>query len=231
MKPLSILFDLFLPSDCKICKNPLEYNEKWICNRCFSQIKEILPPICNRCGRPSQIHLCSECQKKRRYLKRVRAYGIFEGVLKEAIHLFKYEKKDGLSNMLGGLMFKLLDKEKWDFDYIVPVPLHKKKEKARGFNQAMLLAEFISKRKNIPIFKGLKKTINTPPQVGLSYHERRTNILDCFTLKDNKKIEGKSILLIDDVITTGTTIEECSRVLTKGGAKDVYGLCLAYATI
>lgn len=229
MKPLSLILDLFLPSSCKVCKNPLEYNERWVCNGCFSKIKEIKPPICNRCGRPSKIHLCSECQMKRRYLKRSRAYGIFEGVLKEVIHLFKYGKKVELSNVLGDLMCKALERCDWDFEYIVPVPLHKKKEHLRTFNQTKLLADFISKKRGIPIFHGLKKSIDTPSQVGLSYNERRTNILDCFSLKDNKKIEGKSLLLIDDVMTTGTTIEECSRTLLEGGAKEVYGLCIAYA--
>lgn len=227
MKPLSLIFNFFLPCSCKICKNPLEYGEKWICKACFLNTEEIKPPICNRCGKPSNTHLCSECQKKRRYFKRARSYGVFGGVLKEAIHIFKYEKKEGLSEYLGILMCKALDRCEWGFDHIVPIPLHKKKERVRGFNQTRLLAEFISKKKNVSLFLGLKKTMDTAPQVGLSYDERRRNIVDCFTLKDEKRIKDSSVLLIDDVMTTGTTIEECSKVLLEGGAKDVYCLCLA----
>ncbi len=227
MKPLSLLMDFFLPSDCKICKSPLEYEETYICKTCFSRIEEIKPPICSKCGRPSKTTFCSECYRKRRYFKMARPYGVFEGVLKEAIHLFKYEKKEGLSKGLGILMCRTLNGLSWNFDYIVPVPLHKKKEKARGFNQTGLLGEYISKRRNIPLFPGLIKTLDTPSQVGLPYNERRTNIMDCFTLKYTERIKNKSILLIDDVMTTGTTIEECSKVLLAGGAKDVYVLCLA----
>ncbi|MEW6680549.1 MAG: ComF family protein, partial [bacterium] len=218
MKPLSLLLDFFLPSDCEICKMPLEYDEAYICKTCFSKVEEIKPPICRRCGRPSFSIFCLECRRKRRYFKRAMFCGTFSGVLKEAIHIFKYEKKQGLSNCLGNLMCRALDRTGWNFDVITAVPLHKKKEKARGFNQTRLLAEIISKKRNLPLFNGLKKRINTPSQVGLPYNERRANVIDCFTLKDKEKIKGKSILLIDDVMTTGTTIEECSKILLEGGA-------------
>jgi len=227
MKFISLVIDLFLPADCKVCKGPLEYNESYICNRCLSRIEQIQPPFCNRCGKPCKTTFCSECQKKRRYFKRAREYGVFEGVLKEAIHIFKYEKKEGISNALGDLMCRTLDNLSWNVDYIVPVPLHKKKERERGFNQTRLLAEFIKRKRNIPLFDGLIKKINTPSQVGLSYEERRKNLVDSFSLRNKEKIKDKSILLIDDVMTTGTTVDECSKILMEGGAKDVFVLCLA----
>ena len=104
------------------------------------------------------------------------------------------------------------------YDYITAVPIHKKKLKVRGYNQAELLAEYISEQINIPYCTILKRTVNTKPQNALSKKERVTNIKNAFSLIDNIDIKNKSILIVDDIFTTGTTINECCKVLKKAGA-------------
>ncbi|HAW49971.1 TPA: ComF family protein [bacterium] len=229
VKALSLLIDFFLPADCKICKSPLEYDEKYICAQCILKIERINPPICKKCGVPSlNGGFCYECHRRRRYFKEARMFGVFNGNLKEVIHIFKYEKKQALSYQLGLLMYDLLQGLNWEFDCIAYIPLHKKKEGQRGFNQTKLLSEVISKKRNIPILKGLIKAIDTPSQVGLSYDERCKNVIETFLWKGDKNmVKGKTILLIDDVFTTGTTVEEVSKTLLYSGCKDVFVLCLA----
>ncbi|MCE5195078.1 MAG: ComF family protein [Nitrospiraceae bacterium] len=149
-------------------------------------------------------------------------YGIYADVLAEAIHLMKFSKLRRLANALGSLFFELSIPR---YDGIVPVPLSANSLKARGFNQSLLISRVLSKKLRIPIYIDmLFKTRETLPQIGLNAKERIKNLRGSF---EAKKINGLRLLLVDDVMTTGATARECSKVLVKAGAEDVIVVTLA----
>jgi ComF family protein len=154
-------------------------------------------------------------------------YGLYEGVLAEGIHQFKFHRVRRLSKPLGSFLLCL---DIPDADGIIPVPLTKKGLIRRGFNQSLLLAHIIARRTGIALcMESLFKVKETPPQVGLSARERITNLRNAFDVRGNLK--DMSLLLVDDVITTGATVRECSRMLMKAGAKEVTVLALARAPL
>lgn len=156
---------------------------------------------------------------------RVIAYGLYEGVLKEAISRFKFYGLRRLSRPLGGLLPNLPIPES---DAIVPVPLTAKGLRQRGFNQSLLIARVVSKKTGIPLnIDTLFKIKETPPQVGLSASERHKNLAGAFTTKGT--IKGSRILLVDDVVTTGATAAACSKALLKAGAQEINVLTIARA--
>jgi ComF family protein len=161
-----------------------------------------------------------------------RAVGYYEGTLREAIHRWKYEEKGYLTSFFGEKLAEGFHQH-WgfqSFDLLIPVPLHPKRLRARGFNQALLLVKELSQRTRIPYSKRvLRKEVPTPPQVHLSGRERERGVRGSFHIQNEKEIEGKTILLIDDVYTTGATVNECSKILLKAGAERVDVLTLAHA--
>lgn len=161
-----------------------------------------------------------------------RAVGYYEGPLREAIHRWKYEEKGYLTSFFGKKLAEGFHRY-WDassFDLLIPVPLHSKRLRDRGFNQALLLVEELSRRTRIPYSKRLlRKRISTPPQIHLSGRERERGVRESFHIQRKEEIEGKTVLLVDDVYTTGATVNECSKVLLKAGAERVDVLTLAHA--
>jgi ComF family protein len=243
------LFNLIFPAECSLCPNPLEtIRERYICSDCLKKIKPLEFPMCEKCGKqlsPSfnlvQHPLCHECRTMRRYFISARAVGTYEGVLKKAIWLFKYEGKTGLQGTLGSLMIDCISHLGWtnnidpksiigreDIDIIIPVPLHKTKFKARGYNQSDILAAFIGKKMGIPVSRNnLKRIKATVTQVSLKRSQRIKNIHNAFCIRQPERFSGKKILLIDDVFTTGATSNECSRILKQAGSSGIFVLTLA----
>ncbi len=161
-----------------------------------------------------------------------RALGAYEGSLQEAIHRWKYEGKTYLTPFFAEWMAEGLNCY-WDLnalDLLIPVPLHRKRLRERGFNQVLLLVKEISSRTGIPYRKTiLQKKKPTIPQVTLSGLERERELRGAFHVIGREELKGKSVLLIDDVYTTGATVNECSKMLRRGGAKRVDVLTLAHA--
>lgn len=161
-----------------------------------------------------------------------RALGVYEGSLREAIHRWKYEGKTALTSFFASRMVEGLSRY-WDpesFDLLIPVPLHPQRLRERGFNQALLLAKEMSHRTGIPFRKRLlRKSRPTPPQVNLSGGEREKAVRGSFYTTRSEDVKGRSILLVDDVYTTGATVNECARALLKAGAERVDVLTLAHA--
>ncbi|MBU1486548.1 ComF family protein [bacterium] len=229
--------NFFFPARCKICLHPLRsYQEKYVCARCLSEI-ETISCYCQKCGLPlspsfAEIKdpLCEPCQRKKRQFHLSRSAAPFFGNVRECIHLFKYSKKMALAKPLGDLMLKALFSF-WpdlEIDLILPVPLHPDKEDSRGFNQAYLLARQISKSIKVPAVKSnLQRIVNTASQTSLSPKERLKNVKGAFKIKRPEALAGKKILLIDDVFTTGATVEECSRILKAAGVREVNVFTLA----
>jgi ComF family protein len=162
-----------------------------------------------------------------------RSFGRYTGKLKDAILLYKYRRFHVLGKDFARLMNRTLGKEDsiwWEVSVIIPVPLHKKRKKERGFNQAQGIAEELARLKSIELDEGvLVKVKNVPPQTFLEIEERAKNVSGAFRVVNEKKIKGKIVLLVDDVYTTGSTVKECSLVLREAGAKEVRVLTLAQA--
>ena len=195
------------------------------------------PPYCPHCGLPypsgdKEGHLCAPCLKERWYFEVHRTCALYEGALKEAIHRFKYGGVFPLVGVFGDLLQPVFQNLTQDYpvDVMVPVPLHIRRLRERGFNQALLLVKELSKRTGIPYEeRALKKIKDTPVQIALKKWERRKNLTRAFQVKDKEAIQGKAVVLVDDVYTTGATVNECSRALLRAGAKQVAVLTVARA--
>lgn len=230
------LVNFFFPPRCLLCGETLkEFQDDRPCSLCLSRMKFFSHPRCPRCGlvfmtASGDDHLCSGCLNEERYFTKARAIGPYEGVLLEAISRFKYQKASRLAKPLGMLLAEYEDPEFpfSEFDLLLPVPLHSKRLRERGFNQSLLLAGRVSRKHAISLdFTSLQRTRHTDPQTQLSGAERQKNIRGAFEVRRPGAIRGKKILLIDDVFTTGATVQECAKVLLKAGSKRVDVLTLA----
>ena len=217
----------------------------YLCSACLARYAPVESPICIRCGimfksREGDDHLCGNCIKEPKRFKLARAPGIYDRTLMKAIHSLKYKGKIQMARPFGMLLFAAFIRF-WDIkniDLIVPVPLHTKKLKERGFNQSYLL---VRKWKQLAIDLKIEMddiTIDrnllvrskwTEPQTGLGRKKRMKNIKNAFMVNDCSRIAGKRIILVDDVFTTGATVNECAKTLINDGAKRVDVLTLARA--
>lgn len=224
---LNLLFPLF----CFVCGKPLEPdNRMFLCSLCLVNIRRIRSPVCGRCGRPGCNGVCAECRKAYRYYNVARAAGIYEGVLKECIHGLKYGRKPYLAKTLAGLMVDSFGifPELAGCAVIVPVPLHRVRERERGFNQAHLLAKAVGNAVGVGVSRrNLRRVRDAVPQTGLPRSLRLSNVRELFSVGDPSEFADKEVLLIDDVLTTGSTADECSKTLVEAGAKTVSVLTAA----
>jgi ComF family protein len=176
-------------------------------------------------------HLCGQCLQRQWHFGSARALGLYEGTIREAIHQLKYGGKAFLTKSLVGLLDKgypFIDYP--SYDLLVPVPLHRKRLRERGFNQALLLGSAVGRKMGVPCAGfALKKTRWSEPQIHLSPKEREGNVKGSFSVVDPEDIRGKRVLLVDDVMTTGSTVNECARELLKAGAEEVDVFTLARA--
>ena len=215
----------------------------FLCSTCALGFLPVKPPICPWCGimfksRQGEDHICGECVASPKRFRIARSAGIYEKALMSVIHGFKYKGKIQLARPLGTILFSSFVSHwgGYGIDAIVPVPLHHRKLKIRGFNPSLLMVRnwklLASIRSvnlpNPPIVRDVLAKIKwTIPQTGLARKKRKQNVKNSFAVKDSSKIEGKRILLIDDVYTTGATANECTKMLLKSGARYVDVLTLA----
>jgi ComF family protein len=174
--------------------------------------------------------ICGWCREALPEFGVCRSAGYYDGKLKKCIHLYKYGDHPELSRPLGRVVVESLDGEiAWEnYQGIVPVPLHRRRLRERGFNQSLLLAGEVERRRAVPVLSGvLEKGRDTPSQSTLKRTERLKNLRGAFILVKRGVIEGKKLLLLDDVYTTGATVTECAGVLLKGGAAGVDVVTLA----
>jgi len=235
---LTGIADLIFPPRCIACGELLEQHAPLpFCTSCMTGIRFIGSPLCPRCGTPfpaaeGEDHLCGKCLVTERTYAVARSVGRYEETLLTAIHRFKYRGKTGIGDLLGKIMADFAD-NLWDmkvFDRILPVPLHPRRLRERGFNQAVILARGLSKRFDIPLdFTSLRRDRFTPPQVGLDRQQRSANVQGAFTVAHPERIAGRRLLLVDDVYTTGSTLTECARVLIRAKADSVAVFTMARA--
>lgn len=225
--PINKLLNLLFPSKCPVCNNISEstaYNP--ICTECWDSIERYSGPACNICGIPTVSNYtitCESCLRTKPPFSQILYYGIYEGVLKEVIHLLKFNGIKRLSKPLGVLLYELPIPKA---DAVVPVPLHKKNLVQREFNQTSAISRYLSKKLNIPLLlNALQKTRETRLQTEVSGKERLKNVKNAYLASE--EINGRDLLLVDDVITTGATVRECSKALIGAGAKSVTVVALA----
>lgn len=226
--------DLLFPPTCLGCGKGLPSSRPPLfCPVCQGQITLITPPLCTCCGRPLPDaagggHTCGRCLAKPPAFRRARALLLYDGPLAEAIHRFKYQGETaGLASFAHFAQTAALPDLSLP-DLILPVPLHPKRLRRRGFNQAQWLAQaFFPEQRGQLRPDLLLRLRHTAPQTGMSGKERRRNLKNGFGVTRAELIRGKSILLVDDVYTTGSTVNECARVLLRAGAATVEVLTLA----
>lgn len=188
-------------------------------------------PLCHRCGR-SLLYaapVCGQCNQPTFLLQQVRAPLAYREPTSRIIQRLKYEGLFALAQPLALIMAGAWPDWDAEPDVILPIPLHRRRERRRGFNQSALLARQLGRSLGIPVSEeGMQRTINTQPQIGLSPEQRYENVRDAF-VADSAQVEGKQILLIDDVYTTGATMNAAANALLASGAKGVSAYCLARA--
>ena len=232
---LSGLVAVGFPSTCLICRvslsSPLEGP---ICALCWLSMPVIREPYCPLCGLPFEATvapgLCGPCRgEKGRGFRRARALGPYDGGLKETLLSLKFEGRARIATTLGKLAFRsILAAGELDAGAaVIPVPLHWRRRRERGYNQAELLAKAIAKAAERPCCSALVKVASRPPQAGLSAGARRRNAAGAYRARVPAWLRRKHLLLVDDVFTTGATAEACARALLRGGAQSVDVLTVA----
>lgn len=235
---LSNLLDLLFPPLCHVCREFIGRGKKiHLCPTCSAGFTPIGPPLCTICGTPfltggGMDHPCGRCLSHPPPYDAARAAFLFHGPARDLIHRFKYNRHIQLRRPLGLLLAERLAPvvTQWGVDLLLPVPLHRRRLRQRGFNQAALLVELLAGEWRLPLARHLlQRTRWTEPQVNLPAHERPGNVKGAFALLRPAEVKGRRIVLVDDVFTTGSTIAECGRVLKRAGASAVYAVTLARA--
>ena len=214
--------DLLLPLHCVGCRREGEV----ICARCIEGLPRLEQPFCDTCAQPNVNGRCQWCLEHPSKIDGIRAPYLFEGPLRDAVHRLKYRGWRVAAPVLGGLLADYLDRHKLPGQVLVPVPLHPRRLRSRGYNQSHLLAKEVGKLLGLPVREDLlKRAKDSPPQVeARSSEQRRANVAGSFKATG---VEGLSILLVDDVATTGSTLMACADALKEAGTAGVWGLVLA----
>jgi len=221
--------DLLFPPQCVVCGRL----ERWLCPECLKHIPLLDAPLCQRCGRLwTEEGLCPSCQEHPLSLEKIRAAVLFApGPVQEVLHALKYRGAIDLALPLSALLLQAWEKYAYASDWLIPVPLHPRRERKRGYNQAALLALALGARLQLPVApRALQRVRHTVSQTHLNREERRKNVAEAFALAPGLDVSGLRITLIDDVATTGATLDACAGVLLAGGAREVTALTVARAS-
>lgn len=202
---------------------------RW-CPECQRNVRRLPEPVCIVCGKPiRRPGKCPECTHHLPQYKEMRSWLLYGGPIRSALHSLKYQNNLGLGEALAGRLAPFVDAQGWPIDIVVPVPLGKKRMKERGYNQVGLVAMPLASMngwKYRP--RAIARIQDSRSQVGLTPKERRDNVANSF-LGDSRILEGKIVLLMDDITTTGATVNSCAGALVSAGANDVFVLTLARA--
>jgi len=224
--------DWVYPPRCMVCTNilPLYQKTRWLCEGCSELLIPISPPICITCGAPVEEDeaSCAPCRKRKRVFSNTAVF-VYDDVIRDVIHRFKYNGCPRYARGLAKIAVDSLGTGYFDgVEALVPVPMYIKKRRRRGYNQAEELASAFSDLTNVPTLHGyLKRIRDTKPQAGLTPAERANNLRGAFAL--GKPVGLKSFLIIDDIYTTGETLDVCVDLLKQGGAEQIRCLTLAVA--
>jgi len=233
---LEAAVSLLYPPVCTICGGNVRAGE-YLCNQCEAKAVRIVAPFCQKCSEPFEGFItseftCANCAHRTIHFDAAVSAYRGRGMVREIIHEFKYGRQIHLRRLVARWLHSALDDERLRgrrFDVVVPVPLHATRLRERGFNQASLLAELLSAQTSIPSKPLLDRIRYTTTQTALDRSERMENLHNAFRLRKNADVRGLRVLLIDDVLTTGSTLSECARVLKRAGALSVHAATAARA--
>ena len=217
---LGFVLDLVFPKRCVQCNASGEF----MCPDCLAKVTPVAGETCERCALPLRpFETCSVCSERGFEFDSTKAVFVMEGVVAKAVHNLKYNDIRALAPVMGGMMANLLKEDGYSADMVVPVPLHPARMRERGYNQSELLAKVIATECDLELNSGvLKRTVKTAPQVSFrNLKERAGAMAGAFELNKLVYIKGRSILLIDDVVTTGSTVNSCTKALKSAGAARV----------
>jgi ComF family protein len=233
---LEAAVSLLYPPVCTICGGAVRAGA-YLCPGCEAKAVRIIAPFCEKCSEPfegsiNDAFTCANCAHRTMHFDSAIAAYRGRGVVRDVIHEFKYGHQIHLRYIVAKWLREALDDERLrgrQFDLIVPVPLHPTRKRERGFNQANLIAELLSVDVAIPLRPMLERIRYTTTQTALDRAERIENLRNAFRLRKNANVRGLRVLLVDDVLTTGSTLSECARVLKRAGALSVYAATAARA--
>lgn len=228
------MLGLLFPKKCPICDSILNKNENGICLRCYARLPRVTEPVCRHCGKPiadGRAELCGDCGTKRSALKQSMALWVYTEQMKKMIADFKYGGQVIRGEFFGNEMFRVGGAWIRDrlIDCIVPVPLHWRKRRFRGFNQAGILAEYLGEHLELPVYDILLRVRDTRPQKNLDDRQRAENLQNVFAFREDESGQFQKmqrVLLVDDIYTTGSTLEECAKTIKKYGDFEVFAMCL-----
>lgn len=223
---------IFFPNVCPICGEVIHPGEK-ICEECIDKVKIIKEPKCQKCGKQlctDEKLLCQDCNEIKHIFDKGVCIFEYTEEFRQSIYRFKYDNKRCYSDLFGYVGEKRYNKllRKWKIEKILPVPMYSKKQQRRGYNQAEVFGQALSEYTGIEMdAKCLIRVRDTKPQKGLNKEERHQNLQNAFGV-DKERLNGiKSVLLVDDIYTTGSTVDGCARVLKSAGVEKVYCMCVA----
>ena len=227
--------DFLYPSRCPVCDRVNAVGGTGICDGCRIKIQRVREPFCQKCGKPlaEESVVCGDCQGKESSYEYGRSLFVYNSSMQKSIGKFKYHGRQEYAKYYAEQMY--LEYGEWMKEIcaqrLIPVPIHKNRFRKRGYNQAELIAKELARLSGIPVWKDfLVRSKDTLPQKELSNKERRENLFQAFQVKEQglelNRIP-KCVIIIDDIYTTGSTLEECSKVIKKAGVHNVFFLCVS----
>ncbi len=225
---------LLYPPVCTSCGANVRAGE-YLCDQCEAKTVRVIAPFCQKCSEPFEgaitgTFTCANCAHRTIHFDSAVAAYRSRWIVRQIIHDFKYRRQIYLRHLVARWLYAAFDDERLRnrrFDAIIPVPLHPTRQRERGFNQASLLAELLSAELSIQFKPALERIRYTTTQTALDRAERMENLHNAFRLRKNAEVRGLCVLLIDDVLTTGSTLSECARVLKRAGAISVHAATAA----
>ncbi len=229
------LLDMIYPRSCMGCGKPSPETFRYMCWDCWTDAAHIEPPFCELCGDPvagtiQHDYICYACSAERPFFDAARSASRYDGVVGEALRQLKYEKALWLACDMAELMQNCLNAEfpGQTFDLVVPVPLYHVRRRERGYNQSAVLACELAKRMRCKMSsRALRRIRPTATQTNLTAAQRLSNVQNAFQFEREKQLTGRRVLLVDDVMTTGSTVNACAKALKKGGVNSVHVLTVA----
>ncbi len=237
---IGLALDGLFPRPCVACENDRDGEGFFLCASCHSGVRRIVSPICDLCGQPGEMDydypgeefVCGLCRHEPYAFQQARSLGYYESALKLLIRHLKYRKQPGVMREIRLLLDDYFAQEKLDRNgfIIIPIPLFAKRMKERGFDQAFLIAKELAGILDLPVMSGLLTRVrDTPFQASLARPKRLENIKGSFLAKHPDQVKGRKILLVDDVLTTGSTCNEAAKILKQSKADCVHVFTLARA--
>lgn len=233
----AIALDTLYPRTCPVCRDVVTPKGNCVCTECKEMLPYVAEPVCMRCGRPidsEQDEFCSSCDRKKFSYERGFAVFAYDDVMQQAVADFKYRNRRELAEFFSAELADVFQKKLSGFgaEAFVPVPIHSARKRYRGYNQAEVLCKSLSEQTGIPVRELLKRDRKTAPQKELDAADRLRNLEQAISFHPAEQERGmpKTVILVDDIYTTGSTAEACTRVLLRAGVHKVYLLNLCIVT-